>query len=364
MTPSPSKRQRPRRTPTRRLSRHAAAALSLAALLCWGLALWLPLARVEKLGLVKQGRLLELGKSFRGDEQVLLGLLVEALAIALPCALFLLLPTIALARLLDGAVPGSSLALRACAFAKQWAMPEVFALSLLVAFLKLGSLANASIASGFYFLLAAVLLLTFLLQGVPLPQTRPRKNHASAGAFLAAACILLVPANILPIMTVATPRGSTDSTLIGGVANLAGNGLWGIAAIVFVASILVPFAKIGGLLWLLRLSRRPRPALSRGIEQQPAPLPSVSSPRPSPLQTHRILDFVGRWSMLDVFLIGVLASLIDFGRLASIQPGPAVPAFAAAVVLTMLAFQRFDVWSLPENVVLSRATRDRRATGA
>lgn len=323
----PENRPAPRRRSVQRLSPHAATALSLTALFCWALALWQPLARVEKLGRVNHGRLLELGANFRSDQQALLGLLADILVVALPSLLFLILPVIALSRLLGGTFPGRSLAFRACAFAKQWAMPEVFVLSILVAFLKIDDLANASAASGFYFLVAATLLLTYLLQRVPLPEPAHPKSHTAALALLVSACIFLIPANILPMMVVSTPRGSTSSTLLTGVANLADHGLWGIAAIVFIASILVPFGKIGGLIWLLRISKR-----------------RIHSPQG--VRVHRVLEYVGRWSMLDIFLIGTLAGLVDFRPLASIEPGPAAPAFAAAVILTALAVRRFDSHSL------------------
>lgn len=327
MRPSPENRPAPRRHPVQRLSPHAATALSLTALFCWSLALWQPLARVEKLGRANHGRLLDLGANFRSDGQALLGLLADALVVVLPSLLFLLLPVIALSRLLGGTFPGRSLAFRTCAFAKQWAMPEVFVLSILVAFLKIDDLAHASVASGFYFLVAATLLLTYLLQRVPLPEPAHPKSHTASLALLVSACIFLVPANVLPIMVVATPRGSTPSTLLTGVANLAEHGLWGIAAIVFIASILVPFGKVGGLIWLLRMSEK-----------------RVHSPQG--IRLHRILEYVGRWSMLDIFLIGALAGLIDFRPLASVEPGPAAPAFAAAVILTALAVRQFDSRSL------------------
>lgn len=314
--------------PYRRASSHLQAALSFTALICWLLALYLPLARVEKLGIVNYGRLLQLGQSFRSNDQLLTGILVDLFAIALPSLLLALLPAITLARLAKRSFPAQAYAQRACSYAKLWAMPEVFALSILIAFIKLGSLAHASISTGFYFLAATVLLLTYLLSQVHLPAHPARKSNRAAGSFLLSACLLLIPANILPIMTVVTPGGARQSTILQGVANLASHGLWAIAAIVFFASILVPFGKIGGLLWLLRLSRS-------------------HSGSAHALQTYGILDFIGRWSMLDIFLIGVLAGLVDFGVLASIRPGPAAPAFAAAVILTIVAVERFDPKSLP-----------------
>ncbi len=208
------------------------------------------------------------------------------------------------------------------AVAKTWAMPEVFCLSILIAFIKLEGIASASIAPGFYFLLASVLLMTYLLQRLHIPESSHHKNRKSAIAYLTAACILLIPANILPIMTVSTARGTTNSTILSGVAELVRHGAWGIASIVFIASILVPFGKIGGLGWLLLNSKN---HANKSFKNR----------------VYRTIDFIGRWSMLDIFLIGVLTSLIEFGTLASISPGPAAPAFAATVILTVIAVERF-----------------------
>lgn len=294
--------------------------LAITALACWCFALYFPLAEVQKLGLSNASYLLSIGSAFRTSDQQLLGLAVDLLALVFPSLLCLALPIAA-------APPSAFLhrqARRLLSTAKTWAMPEVFSLAILIAFLKLGSLAKASVEPGFYFLISAVLLLTYLLQKLPIPASPHRKSRASAIAFLIAACILLIPANALPIMIVSTPQGTTSSTILSGVADLASHGLWGIATIVFIASILVPFGKLGGLSWLLFFSKKNR---NRRFQNN----------------LYRTLDFVGRWSMLDIFLIGILASLVEFGKISSIAPGPAAPAFAAAVILTIIGVERFQL---------------------
>lgn len=294
--------------------------LATAATICWGFALCLPLAKVEKLGISNSSSLLSIGSTFRNDNQIFLGLTVDLLVLVFPSLLFFTLPIASTPLNTRFNKP----ALRLLSIGKTWAMPEVFVLSLLVAFIKLGSLADASISAGFYFLLASVFLLTLLLQRLDIPEPPHRKNRTTAISFLIAACLLLIPANALPIMEVSTPTGTTSSTILSGVSDLASHGLWGIAAIVFIASILVPFGKLGGLGWLLFFSQRnPDPIFQKKL--------------------YRIIDFIGRWSMLDIFLIGILASLIEFGDFASIAPGPAAPAFAAAVILTVIAVERFQL---------------------
>ncbi|MDQ8197489.1 paraquat-inducible protein A [Pelagicoccus enzymogenes] len=298
--------------------------LSIGALICWAFALYFPLATVEKLGISVSNNLLSIGQTFREEGQWLLGLCVDVLTVAIPSLMFLLLPLTAN----GSAAKCESQAGTLLSFAKAWAMPEVFCLSILVAFIKLGDLAEAKLSPGFYFLLAAALLLTYLLQQIKLPEATHRKNARSSIAYLIAATLLLIPANVLPIMNVSTAHGSRSSTLISGVADLASHGLWGIAAIVFVASILVPFGKVGGLAWLLTLKP-----------------PNASGDFPAKL--YRVIDFIGRWSMLDIFLIGALAGLVQFGSLATIAPGPAAPLFAAAVILTIIAVERFPNDSRP-----------------
>ncbi|MDQ8185856.1 paraquat-inducible protein A [Pelagicoccus sp. SDUM812002] len=292
--------------------------IALSALICWSFALTFPLAEVQKLGLVNQSHLLSIGSAFRDRDQELLGLCVDLLAIVFPSLIFLILPVAA-------CTPGTlfrTQSLKLLAVSKAWAMPDVFCLSTLIAFIKLGDLATASISAGFYFLLASTFLLTYLTQKLSIPELPHRKSRAASVAYMAAAIALLIPANLLPIMVISTAQGTKSSNILSGVSELANHGLWGIAAIVFAASILVPFGKIGGLGWL-----------------------SLNSPKteigPLHHKLHRTIDFIGRWSMLDIFLIGVLASLIEFGTLASISPGPAAPAFAAAVILTVVAVERF-----------------------
>ena len=294
--------------------------LSLAALICWLFALHFPLAEVNKLGISNSTSLLEMGNAFRAKQQQLLGIATDLFVLVFPSLVFALLPV--------AVSPPSTrfrgLALRIVSYSRTWCMPEVFALAVLVAFIKLGSLADSSFGHGFYFLVAAIILLTLIFQKLPLKEAHHWKNRSTARAYLVSATALLIPALILPMMVVQTPGSITHSTLLGGIVDLALHGLWGIAAIVFAASILVPIGKLGALLWLISL----KPEKARA---------------PIAQKTYRFIDFIGRWSMLDIFLIGFLASLIDFGTIASIQPGPAAPAFAAAVILTVIAVERFEL---------------------
>jgi paraquat-inducible protein A len=155
---------------------------------------------------------------------------------------------------------------------------------------------------------------------------RRKPNSASrTWALLLAAGILYIPANLLPVMNVMSLGRGTSATIMGGVVELAGADMWPLAALVFFASITVPLLKLAGLTWLL-LSIRTRTV--RGLRRR--------------TWLYRIVDHVGRWSMIDVFMVSILTALVRLGVLATITPGPAAVAFGAVVVLTMFAAGTFD----------------------
>jgi paraquat-inducible protein A len=144
-------------------------------------------------------------------------------------------------------------------------------------------------------------------------------------AYLIAAAVLYVPANVLPIMSTTTAFRDTPHTLIGGIAELWADDAWGLAVIVFIASIAVPLLKIGALALLAWSVQR--------------------APRWRPLERARlygVIETVGHWSMLDVYVVVLLVAMVRFGEVANASPEPGLLAFAAVVVLTMLATHSFD----------------------
>ncbi|UHQ56926.1 paraquat-inducible protein A [Microbulbifer sp. YPW16] len=162
--------------------------------------------------------------------------------------------------------------------------------------------------------------------------------------------LLLIPANILPVMTVVYLGSGEPATIIGGVMQLYTAGLWGIALIVFIASIAVPVMKLVGLVLLLlqvqgRLPINPSQAMT----------------------TYRIVSAIGRWSLLDLFMISILVALVDMGAVASVAAGPGATAFASVVVITMLAVRCFDprlVWDTYYGNPYRNAGPDHRAPAA
>ncbi len=154
----------------------------------------------------------------------------------------------------------------------------------------------------------------------------PSIDGPSASLALAiAASIMLLAANLLPILTTESSGKTRNDTILSGTIELWRHGLGAIAAIVFTASILIPILKIAGLGWLLIKSREAAPEDSRRLTR-----------------VYAAIDFIGRWSMLDVFLVTFLAGLVQFGGYSTVTPRSGIVAFAAAVVLTVFATQAFD----------------------
>jgi paraquat-inducible protein A len=160
--------------------------------------------------------------------------------------------------------------------------------------------------------------------GDPLHPRKPNSIQRT-WALLIAAAICYVPANTLPIMRV-TSLGQTQSdTILSGVVFLLNHGMWPLALVVFVASIFVPIMKIL-ILVLLLVSVQVR---------------SAWRPRDR-TRLYRITEAIGRWSMVDIYVVTILVALVRLGNLATIEAAPAAVFFAAVVVLTMFAAMSFD----------------------
>ena len=144
-------------------------------------------------------------------------------------------------------------------------------------------------------------------------------------AYLIAAAICYVPANVLPVLTTVTAAGSDSDTILQGVVLLWSPTGWPLSLIVLFASIMIPSAKIVALGYLLVTVRRGSIANN---EQRS--------------RLYRIVELIGRWSMLDVFVDTFVVALVQLSPLMSVDPGPGVVYFMAVVVLTMFAAQSFD----------------------
>ncbi len=149
---------------------------------------------------------------------------------------------------------------------------------------------------------------------------------ARTWAFLIASMILYIPANVYPVMKNTYLGAESSNTILSGVALFLKEGDWLLAFVIFTASIVVPLLKMVSLLYLLLNVRKP--PVARRARQQTI--------------LYRVTELVGRWSMVDVFVIGILTALVQMGAISTVEPGIGAMAFGAVVVLTMLAAISFD----------------------
>ncbi len=160
--------------------------------------------------------------------------------------------------------------------------------------------------------------------GLVVHRRKPRSLSRTL-ALLLAASILYAPANLLPILETSSPLGSQRDTIMSGVVYLWATGAWPLAVLIFVASILIPLAKLLALAFLLlSVHRRWRRA------------------RLQRARLYRLVERVGRWSMTDIFVAAIVSALVQLQGVATITVGPGAPAFGAVVVLTLLATRAFD----------------------
>ncbi len=154
-------------------------------------------------------------------------------------------------------------------------------------------------------------------------------------ALALSALILFLPANLMPLITIQRFGVRSEATAWQGVTELWRTGSWGVAALVFMASLAVPLTKLLGLFWLCAAAGRPDGARERA-------------------RLHRVLESIGPWAMLDVFLLAVLVAVVKLGDLATVEPGPGIVAYAGMVVCSVLASASFDprlVWARPRETL-------------
>jgi paraquat-inducible protein A len=169
--------------------------------------------------------------------------------------------------------------------------------------------------------------------GAVLHQRKPN-SIIRTWALVIAAMVFYIPANALP-MTVTSALGATQAdTILSGVIYFMHHGSWEIALVIFTASIFVPFLKFMILIYLL---------LSVQFK-------SIKRPKDR-IRLYQLTEAIGRWSMLDIYVVTILIALVKLGVLADIEAGPAVIYFASVVVITMLAAESFDprlIWDVLE----------------
>ena len=255
---------------------------------------------------------------------------------------------------------------------RPWSMLEVFVFGVFVAYVKLGDLVTIGLATGVYALLALTFVLIWMdaaldreavwerlhrgdlcggspgvaapigcetcsLVSAPRPDDRrcPRcegalherkpNSVARTWALIIAAAVLYIPANYYPVLSVVQLGAGQPSTILGGVEELVTARQYPLAALVFFASILVPMMKLIGLSSMLITIQTGHSGWLRDRTR-----------------LYHIVRFIGRWSMIDIFMESLLGALVAFGAVITIQPGAGALAFCAVVVLTMFAAETFD----------------------
>lgn len=156
-------------------------------------------------------------------------------------------------------------------------------------------------------------------------QSRPRSGTQAVWAWWVAGLIAYIPANIFPILLTRSLGQNYDSTIVGGAIELIQAGDLPVAMVILTASVAIPICKFlaVGLLAL---------AVDRHWHFN----------RKTLLHLYEVVEFIGRWSMVDIFVVAILSALVQLGFLATLGPGPAAPCFAISVVCTMLAARAFD----------------------
>lgn len=271
-------------------------------------------------------------------------------------------------------------------FLRPWAMMEVFMLGILVSIVKLAKMATIVPGIAVFAFMALTFVLTASLavldshsvwerikirestRGIPVARTHPIACHschllccspsqeahgltcprcgtnlhrrkpdsiARTWALILAAAVFYIPANVLPITVVTSLGKKHADTIISGVIYFISSGMWPIALVIFVASVFVPLIK------LLALSY-----LSFSVQRKSRWRPVDRT------KIYRMTEVVGRWSMVDVYVVTILVALVNLGALASIEAGPAAVYFCGVVITTMFAAMSFDprlIWDQMEN---------------
>lgn len=161
-------------------------------------------------------------------------------------------------------------------------------------------------------------------------QSRDAQSLQKVWAWLIAGMIAYIPANIYPMLLTNTLIERTESTIIGGVFDLIDHHNYGIAFIVFFASVLIPIGKFIAIIYL---------AMSVGAGRDTH----------NKHKLYEVVEFIGRWSMIDVFVVAILSALVQLNTVATINPGIAAVSFALSVIFTMLAALSFDprlIWDI------------------
>jgi paraquat-inducible protein A len=327
-----------------------------------------PLMTVSSLGAARQSWLETCVTALWGQGFLSLATLVATFTIALPCVYLLMLMWVLSALRLDLGGPLGSL-FRWVQHLRPWMMIEVYLVGCFVAYSRIKVVATIEIGIGGWCLLGASLvflltltqldertvwealpvdpaigkgketiactvcdlIVTAATEGSHCPRCAATLHVRKPDAFrrttalVVTGFLLYVPANVIPVLTTVRLGRADENTILSGVLELVHNDLWPLAIIVFSASIILPLLKLCGLTWMLIATRLRSRRLLVGRTR-----------------FYRMIDLVGRWSNIDVFAVSVLIAALRFGALTEVHAGNGLVAFAAVVIITMVATSVFD----------------------
>jgi paraquat-inducible protein A len=363
-----------------------ALAMAAAGLVCYLLLVSTPLIGVIVGGRLRESMVAALPRGFELESMPLLAALILGTLVVAPLARIALTILVlgGLRRLARPALLGQLARLQITI--GPWSMPDVFLLGFFVAYSRLGAIAPVRLGAAAFGLGGLVLakvatqallderavwerispsppmppsrpgrapiactsceLLTDAAEGSPCPRCgatlHQRSPHsiARAWAFLIAAAALYGPANFVPIMSVVRLGKMQNPTILGGAKELLDGGQWPLALLVFVASICIPVLKIVSMVTLLVSTQRG--ARGRLLART---------------RLYRFVDVIGRWSMIDVFMVSILTAVVQMGTIAKVTPLAGAPCFAAVVVLTMFSAASFDPRLMWDAAARQRAAR-------
>ncbi|WP_372763039.1 PqiA/YebS family transporter subunit [Pseudoalteromonas sp.] len=358
-------------------------ALSVSALLMLLSGMFYPFISFSSSGITQTITLPDAARILFNYDSELLGLFIDLSIIILPMSLLVILIPLHLGVLKTLPEAIGRRLLKFTLALEPWIMSEIFLIGVLVSMVKIMSLADISFGISFWAYACFVVLYIATLANVNHPrlwaQIKPiqlleaaehakraidenikacqvcqqlctaevctrcysktyvRNPHSvqKAAAWLITSIVCYIPANVLPIMHTISLGDETPSTLIGGVITLWQSGSYPIAAIIFLASVVVPLAKALVLSFLCFMVAKPTNKHTKGYTR-----------------IYQLTEFIGKWSMIDVFVVAILVALVQLGNLMSVTPGLGIVFFTAMVICQMLAAHAFDprlLWDSPKN---------------
>lgn len=332
-------------------------AFAITALVCFIIGNAFPLIGLEIAGDRVEARLIDTAWAIQRDGMALVAGLLLLATFVIPLLQILAILYVLLPLHLGRRAPLMEHIIPLLGQLRHWSMVEVFVLGVLVALVKLQTMAHVVPGIALWACIGLMLSLTAavvafdsgqvvarvaelqsgdrLASPPELPEPHGSGRLGNVWAFVIASAILYIPANLLPIMTTETLFDRQSDTILSGIAYLWHSGSWPLALIVFIASVAVPLLKLLALVLL---------AVSVQWQMDWDPLQRT--------RLYRLVELVGKWSMVDIFVVALLVTLVQLKALATITAGPAAFAFAAVVVLTMFAAMSFDprqIWNHPDD---------------